>query len=119
MFESFNQYIGGSPPLPLKTVTPTPNRALYPAAGLQTLLSQTAAVQRSAFIPFLQDNIVPLVGADAAKTLGPLLDVDNFNVFVQQALTFQLYLERGFQTYDDALKTWRDTKGGQSPSPSQ
>jgi hypothetical protein len=77
------------------------------------------AAKRDAILTWLQDQIVPLVGPDAAAALGALLHAEGpkadalekwkhrVDAFVEGTLKFQTNLERGLETPDDAVDEWR------------
>jgi len=99
-----------SPVKPLLTITPTA-RALHPVASLAALTDVGDTARRKAIITYLQDNIVPLVGPDAAEALGNLLDRtalrDEANDFANKALGFHALLERGMHSPSEAADEWR------------
>jgi len=115
--ESFNFYIsgGGGNPKPYGTFTPPfrtpPHHSLSVIAGLAALQDVGDSARRKAVITWLQDNIVSLVGKEAADALGKLLERtalrDEANDFVDKALKFQILLERGMYTPDEAVQEWR------------
>jgi hypothetical protein len=108
--ESFNFYInsGSGQPSPFKITTP---HSLRDVAGLAALDGLGNLARRTVVVNWLQDNIVSLVGPDAADSLGNLLlgetvSRDDAAKFVDQALSFQKLLERGVQTPHEAVEEW-------------
>jgi hypothetical protein len=104
--QSFNFYIsGGGDGYPKPFYTPP--KSLSGFVGLTLLQEASDSVKREAIITLLQDHIVSLVGPDAAEALKELLDRSEAKNFVNRALNFQILLERGLHSPDEAVQEWR------------
>jgi hypothetical protein len=106
-FNSFNINISSTgQPSPLKITTPG-RSSLRDFAGLALLNEASDSVKREFIITWLQDNIVSLVGPDAAEALKELLDRPDAKNFVNKTVNFQILLERGIHTPEEAVQEWR------------